>query len=86
MVDGVYARKVRQIAWLGPLKLAKYSSRRLAAALGCPLSIEDEAIEVPLPSDSYGFPPVFPLVSNIKIAQLTGRIMRGEKLSSCCRI
>ncbi|KAF4982938.1 hypothetical protein FZEAL_1508 [Fusarium zealandicum] len=49
--------------------------RRLAAATGNPLSIADEAINIPLPTDSPGFPPAGPLCTNIRIAKATGRIL-----------
>ncbi|KAH7197884.1 uncharacterized protein B0J16DRAFT_352636 [Fusarium flagelliforme] len=49
--------------------------RRLAAATGNPPSIGDEAINIPLPTDSPGFPPVGPMCTNIKIARATGRIL-----------
>ncbi|KAF4970762.1 hypothetical protein FSARC_2275 [Fusarium sarcochroum] len=49
--------------------------RRLAAATGNPPSIGDEAINIPLPDDSPGFPPVGPMCTNIRIARATGRIL-----------
>ncbi|KAM5364161.1 hypothetical protein ACJZ2D_011662 [Fusarium nematophilum] len=49
--------------------------RRLAAATGNPPSIADEAINIPLPTDSPGFPPAGPICTNIRIAKVTGRIL-----------
>ncbi|KAJ3527303.1 hypothetical protein NM208_g10767 [Fusarium decemcellulare] len=49
--------------------------RRLAAATGNPPSIADEAINIPLPNDSPGFPPAGPMCTNIRIAKVTGRIL-----------
>ncbi|KAF5027368.1 hypothetical protein F66182_528 [Fusarium sp. NRRL 66182] len=49
--------------------------RRLAAATGNPPSIGDEAINISMPTDSPGFPPVGPMCTNIRIARATGRIL-----------
>ncbi|KAM0331160.1 hypothetical protein ACHAPQ_006123 [Fusarium lateritium] len=49
--------------------------RRYAAATGNPPSIGDEAINIPMPTDSPGFPPVGPMSTNIRIARATGRIL-----------
>ncbi|KAI9164139.1 transcriptional regulatory protein [Paramyrothecium foliicola] len=50
--------------------------RRLAAATGNPFGITDESIDLDMPSDSPGFSPAAPLQLNIKIAKITGRIIR----------
>ncbi|CAH0028119.1 unnamed protein product [Clonostachys rhizophaga] len=49
--------------------------RRLAAATGNPSGINDEAIELPLPTDAPGFSPAGPLCTNIKIGRVVGRII-----------
>lgn len=52
--------------------------RRLAAALGYPLGIADDAITISLPEDSYGFLPAIPIRLNIRIAQVTSRVLSGR--------
>ncbi|KAF4991518.1 hypothetical protein FGRMN_7762 [Fusarium graminum] len=49
--------------------------RRYAAATGNPPGIGDESINIPMPTDSPGFPPVGPMSTNIRIARATGRIL-----------
>ncbi|KAF7547906.1 hypothetical protein G7Z17_g7401 [Cylindrodendrum hubeiense] len=49
--------------------------RRLAAATGKPSGINDDMIDLPLPSDSGGFPPSAPLRANVKIARITGQVI-----------
>ncbi|KAF5013268.1 hypothetical protein FDECE_697 [Fusarium decemcellulare] len=49
--------------------------RRLAAATGNPSGINDEVIELDLPTNSPGFSPAAPLCTNIKIGRVTGRII-----------
>ncbi|KAM5344696.1 hypothetical protein ACJ41O_010558 [Fusarium nematophilum] len=49
--------------------------RRLAAATGTPSGINDDAIDLPLPSDASGFPPAAATRTNIKIARVTGQVI-----------
>ncbi|CAH0055038.1 unnamed protein product [Clonostachys solani] len=49
--------------------------RRLAAATGNPSGINDEAIELTLPTNAPGFSPAAPLCTNIKIGRVVGRII-----------
>ncbi|VUC26729.1 unnamed protein product, partial [Clonostachys rosea] len=49
--------------------------RRLAAATGNPSGINDEAIELSLPTNAPGFGPAAPLCTNIKIGRVVGRII-----------
>ncbi|KAH6981286.1 hypothetical protein BKA56DRAFT_586995 [Ilyonectria sp. MPI-CAGE-AT-0026] len=49
--------------------------RRLAAATGKPSGINDDMIDLPLPSDSGGFPPSASLRANVKIARVTGQVI-----------
>ncbi|KAM5378638.1 hypothetical protein ACJZ2D_004437 [Fusarium nematophilum] len=49
--------------------------RRLAAATGNPSGINDEVIELDLPTNSPGFSPAAALRTNIKIGRVTGRII-----------
>ncbi|KAH7232761.1 hypothetical protein BKA59DRAFT_487352 [Fusarium tricinctum] len=49
--------------------------RRLAAAISSPSGINDDVIELDLPTDSPGFNPAAPLCTNIKIGRVTGRII-----------
>ncbi|KAL2026359.1 hypothetical protein VTO58DRAFT_102339 [Aureobasidium pullulans] len=51
------------------------SERRLAAALGYPLGIADNAITTSEPEDSYGFLPAIPIKLNIRIAQVTSHVL-----------
>ncbi|KAJ4247517.1 hypothetical protein NW762_013194 [Fusarium torreyae] len=51
--------------------------RRLAAAVGSPSGINDDVIELDLPTNSPGFNPAAPLCTNIKIGRVTGRIISG---------
>lgn len=52
--------------------------RRLAAATGTPSSINDDAIDLPLPSETPGLPPASAICANIKIARVTGQIITSE--------
>ncbi|KAF4966160.1 hypothetical protein FSARC_6119 [Fusarium sarcochroum] len=56
--------------------------RRLAAAIGSPSGINDDVIELDLPTNSPGFNPAAPLCTNIKIGKVTGRIINGGDESS----
>lgn len=56
--------------------------RRVAAATGNPPSVNDDIIEIDLPSDSPGFGSSSPMHTNIKIGRVTGRILSG-KLVPC---
>ncbi|KAH6957361.1 hypothetical protein DER45DRAFT_569686 [Fusarium avenaceum] len=48
--------------------------RRLAAAVGFPVSISDRAITTAHPSDQIGYPSAAAIEVNVKLAQITGRI------------
>ncbi|RKK81791.1 hypothetical protein BFJ71_g15458 [Fusarium oxysporum] len=48
--------------------------RRLAAAVGFPMSISDRAITTAPPSDQIGYPSAVAVQVNVKLAQITGRI------------
>ncbi|CAJ0547369.1 Ff.00g041230.m01.CDS01 [Fusarium sp. VM40] len=48
--------------------------RRLAAAVGFPVSILDRAITTAHPSDQIGYPSAAAIEVNVKLAQITGRI------------
>ncbi|KAH6887600.1 hypothetical protein B0T10DRAFT_530032 [Thelonectria olida] len=50
--------------------------RRLAAATGQQSGINDDAIDLPLPEDAPGFLPSGPLRANIKIAKVTGQVIK----------
>ncbi|KIL92352.1 hypothetical protein FAVG1_04762 [Fusarium avenaceum] len=48
--------------------------RRLAAAVGFPVSVSDRAITTAHPSDQIGYPSAAAIEVNVKLAQITGRI------------
>ena len=49
--------------------------RRLSAALGLPMAVDDRQLQADLPRPSAGFQPPLPLIINIRIARATGEIM-----------
>lgn len=55
--------------------------RRLAAATGQPLTIQDSCITTRLPSDSPGFVSIAAMRINIELAKITGQTMDGESFS-----
>jgi hypothetical protein len=54
--------------------LADYH-RRIAASIGAPAGINDQDIEVEMPSSSFGFQPPSALNVHIRISQTLGEIM-----------
>uniref|UniRef100_A0A0D2XQ09 Transcription factor domain-containing protein n=1 Tax=Fusarium oxysporum (strain Fo5176) TaxID=660025 RepID=A0A0D2XQ09_FUSOF len=73
--SGTMADFARRLAPPCAWQFHRSITERLAAATGNPPSIGDEAINIPLPTDSPGFPPVGPMCTNIRIARATGRIL-----------
>ncbi|KEF55278.1 uncharacterized protein A1O9_08932 [Exophiala aquamarina CBS 119918] len=51
--------------------------RRLAAATGNPLSVDDEVIRAALPRDAPGFCASEALTTNVKIAKITGQTLKN---------
>jgi proline utilization trans-activator len=51
---------------------------RLAAATGNPVSINDDAIELDMPTDFVGYSTALPLRTNFKISKVLSRIITGK--------
>lgn len=86
MVVRIHARKVRLLARNLSFRLHRNPNepcRRVAAATGNPPSVNDDIIEIDLPSDSPGFGPSSPMHTNIKIGRVTGRILSGKICLEC---
>ncbi|KAJ5088420.1 hypothetical protein N7456_012036 [Penicillium angulare] len=51
------------------------NDKRLAAATGNPSGVSHDVVDVDMPYDALGFAPASPILLNIRIAQITGRIL-----------
>lgn len=51
---------------------------RSAAATGNPFSIDDDAVELDMPTECVGYPTAGPLRTNCKVSKVLGRIISGK--------
>jgi len=57
--------------------------RRLSAGLGLPTGADERQIRADFPKPSAGFQPPLPMVTNIKIARVTGEIAYCKSVLCC---
>lgn len=81
MVDCVHAREVSKLGNVTVLYLIR-RSRRIAAALGHPSNISDDAIDAEPPSDAPGFSSALLIQIKVRVTRITGCIMDSELLST----